>query len=139
MGISIFVDRNCKPTLNEIFEVVSTSNINLQSLLNIIERKFKAKSEFKFYGKNYGWALNFQKSGKSFISIYPGNGIYTVQIILDKNQVIDAMNSNITECAKGIISSTEEIHEGRWIYIKVTSERDINDIETLLFIRSKKY
>ncbi len=138
MSIGIFTDKTCKPSVDDMFEAVSTSKANLKALLGIIEKEFKAKSEFKFYGKNYGWALNFKKSGKSLISIYPGDNMFTVQIILDKVQAAEAINANIAESIKTIISGTEEICEGKWIYIKIGPTSEVSDIETLLKIRMKK-
>jgi hypothetical protein len=138
MSIGIFTDKSSKPSVDEMSEAVSASKANLKALLDVIEEKFKAKSEFKFYGKNYGWALNFRKSGKSLISIYPGDNMFTVQIILDKIQAVNAVNSDISEAIRDIINSTEEICEGKWIYIKVGPASEIKDIETLLKIRMKK-
>lgn len=138
MSIGIFTDKSCKPSIDDMLEAVSASEVNLKALLGIIEANFKAKSEFKFYGRNYGWALNFRKSGKSLISIYPGNNMFTVQIILDRLQAENAISSDMSESIKGIISNTEEICEGKWIYIKVAPTNEIKDIETLLNIRMKK-
>lgn len=138
MSIGIFTDKVCKPSIDDMFEAVSASKVNLKALFGIIEENFKAQSEFKFYGINYGWALNFRKSGKSLISIYPGDNMFTVQIILDRMQAENAISSNISESIKSIISNTEEICEGKWIYIKVTPTSEINDIQTLLKIRMKK-
>ncbi len=138
MSIGIFTDKSCKPSIDDMLKAVSASEVNLKALFGIIEENFKAKSEFKFYGRNYGWALNFRKSGKSLISIYPSDNMFTVQIILDKVQAEEAINSDISEAVRDIINNTEEICEGKWIYIKVESTSKIKDIETLLKIRIKK-
>ena len=35
-----------------------------------------------------------------------------------------------------VIEETEPIREGKWIYINVTSETGLNDVEDLILVRS---
>ena len=58
-------------------------------LINII----KTKSKYKFYGKNYGWALGYSKNNKSIISLYPLLNDFTIQIILKKKHEIEIKNT----------------------------------------------
>ena len=139
MSKGIFTDKIHKPTNEEVTEVLGTVQSTWQVIVNYIEIQLKAKGEFKFYGKNYGWALRFNKSGKSLVALYPSKNEFTVQIILNTKQVEKALLEASDRRIKKIIVDTPEIHEGKWIYINVTSKSDIMDIEKLLFIRSEAW
>ena len=72
MSKGIFIDKNDKPTENEVFAAISSAKPSWDDLISFIETNYKIEGEFKFYGKNFGWALRYRKSGKVLISIYPG-------------------------------------------------------------------
>ena len=137
MSKGIFTDKIHKPTNEEVTEVLGTVQSTWQVIVNYIEIQLKAKGEFKFYGKNYGWALRFNKSGKSLVALYPSKNEFTVQIILNTKQVEKALLEALDSRIKNIILDTPEIHEGKWIYINVTSGSDVIDIEKLLLIRAQ--
>src|SRR5271157_2788915 len=64
MSWGIFIDKNYKPTIEDTYNTLSISKPLFVYLVNYIESNFKTHYELKFYGKNYGWALRFNKSGK---------------------------------------------------------------------------
>ncbi len=57
-------------------------------LIHIYVKIIKARSKYKFYGKNCGWALGYSKSGKSVISLYPLLGDFAIQMIFKKQHEI---------------------------------------------------
>jgi hypothetical protein len=80
--------------------------------------------------------LRYRKSGRVLIALYPGNEEYTVQIILNKNQIEEVLESNITVETRGMIERTTMIREGKWLYLTVDEERDLDEIKTLIIARS---
>ena len=136
MSKGIFTDKSHEPTEKEVFEFISSAKPLWDSLISFIENNYKIKGEFKFYGKNFGWALRYRKSGKVLISIYPGKDEFMVQIILNGKEVENALKLDITPETKKIIIEKPPIHEGKWIYLKVTPNTSLTDIESLIFVRS---
>jgi hypothetical protein len=132
-----FTDKNIKPTDKDINYLIGSGKNNWDLLTNYLIQELKLKGEFKFYGVNYGWALGFNKSGKSVIALYPDKDCFTIQIILNKNQVdsslIEVKNQKLLE----LIQRTKSIHEGKWIYVMVDNKTDLKDIYILLNIRIK--
>lgn len=135
MSKGFFIDRIHKPAEDEIMQVLNKAEPVWKEIINFIEEHYKAKAEYKFYGKNYGWAQRFTKSGKSFIALYSSENEFTVQIILNKLQAAKALGETIKPEIKNIIANTPEIHEGKWIYFKVASKEDIVDVKKLLKIK----
>lgn len=135
MSIGSFTDKNNKPTETEVLKTIGRALPAWTRINTYINTTFKAKAEYKFYGKNYGWALRYIKSGKSFIALYPVENKFTAQIILNKKQIEQAQKLELKQKIKNLIQSTPEIHEGKWLYIEVTTENELFDLEKLLMIR----
>jgi len=135
MSYGAFIDKNIKPDQNIINNSLSTAQTSFNELTGFIENNYKSHGELKFYGKNYGWAIRFNRSGKSLIALYPGNNEFTAQVILNDHQVEAALDSDIDFSIKKIISETPEIKEGKWIFIKISTEIKLSDIKKLISIR----
>lgn len=136
MSKGIFTDKSHKPAEKEVFESISSVKPLWDDLISFIEDNYKIKGEFKFYGKNFGWALRYRKSGKVLISIYPGKDEFVVQIILNGKEVEKALQQDINQEINKIIIEKPPIREGKWIYLKVTPDTGLMDIENLILVRS---
>ena len=136
MSKGIFTDKSHKPTEEEVFEVISKAKSLWDNLISFIENNYKIKSEFKFYGINFGWALRYRKSGRVLISIYPRKDEFLVQIILNGKEVENALKLDIKSETREIIIKTQPIREGKWIYLKVTPNTSLEDIQNLILVRS---
>lgn len=136
MSKGIFTDKNYKPSIAEVYEQLGPTKKIWEQIISFIEKQGKSKAELKFYGKNYGWALRFTKSGKSLLALYPSQNGFTVQIILNSQQEAEALRQKIGTRIKKIIIGTPEIHEGKWLYIEMKDAQDLNDIENLIQVRA---
>jgi len=136
MSKGIFTDKSHKPAEKEVFESISSVKPLWDDLISFIEDNYKIKGEFKFYGKNFGWALRYRKSGKVLISIYPGKDEFVVQIILNGKEVEKALQQDINQEINKIIIEKPPIRESKWIYLKVTPDTGLMDIENLILVRS---
>ena len=137
MTIGIFTDRGHQPTTQEILAAIGSKQPLWESLNSFIADSYKLKSDFAFYGKNYGWALRLRKAGKALLSLYPGQEGFTAQIILGQEQVEKASSLGLSKKAIKIIEDAHPYPEGRWLFIKVESEPDLNDIKKLLAVKSQ--
>jgi hypothetical protein len=81
--------------------------------------------------------LRFQKSGKNLLSLYPGDECFTAQIIIGPAHVDTAMGLGLGEHAREAIATAHPYPEGRWLYIPVTSRREVQDIQQLLSLKAK--
>ena len=93
--------------------------------------------EFRFYGKNYGWALRFRRWGWALVSMYPGNGFFTAQVVLSPRLVEVATELALGEKARSILESSRAYPEGRWLYLPVSSVRDVEDVQRLVSLKFK--
>jgi hypothetical protein len=136
MSKGVFTDKTHRPTETEVIEAISTVKTLWNNLTSFIEDNYKIAGEYKFYGKNFGWALRYRKSGRVLISLYPGKDEFMVQIILNGGEVEKALKLDLTPDTRKIIEETAPIREGKWIYLNVNPEKDVNDIKNLISVRS---
>jgi hypothetical protein len=137
MSKGFFTDKISKPSNNDVVNIIGKAKNNWDIILRYITSDLNLKGNFKFYGINYGWALRFNKSGKSIVSLYPDKDCFTVQIILNKDQVDSALTEDLDTSIIKTIMDKEAIHEGKWIYLKVDKATEMNDIFELINIRIK--
>jgi hypothetical protein len=107
------------------------------ALLQVLAEVYGAAGELRFYGRNYGWALRFRKSGKALLSLYPGEGSFTAQVVVSPAQAEKAMALALGRKVRAVLETTHEYPEGRWLYIPVASEQDVQDIQQLLALKAK--
>lgn len=92
MGIGIFVDKTHRPSTEEMLASIGAKRKLWERLARFIAENYQIKSDLVFYGKNYGWALRHRKRGKARLSVYPGKGSFTVQIVLARTLAKEASN-----------------------------------------------
>jgi hypothetical protein len=135
MSKGIFTNKMHEPSKKEIFEALSSVKPLWDELISFIEDNYKITGEFKFYGKNFGWALRYRKSSRVLISMYPGDNEFMVQIILNCKEVEKALKLDLASGTEKIIEETTPIREGKWLYLKVTPDTDLTDIKNLISVR----
>jgi len=136
MSKGAFTDKNHKPSENEVYDVITLSRHLWNNLIDFIGDNYNIKGEFKFYGKNFGWALRYRKSGKVLTSLYPRKEGFMVQIILNGDEIKEALKLDMNLETRKIINETVPIREGKWIYLEVGPDTRLNDIKKLIQIRS---
>jgi hypothetical protein len=136
MSWGVFTDKEIKPSDKHVYQSLGEVKPLWDSVISFIEEKYGVNGEFIFYGKNFGWALRYRKSGRVLIALYPGNEEYTVQIILNKHQIEEVLESGITVETRELIERTTMIREGKWLYLKVDEEKNLDEIKTLIIARS---
>jgi len=100
MAIGIFNDKLHQPTMAEIVAAIGSKQPLWESLNSFIADSYKLKSDFAFYGKNYGWALRYRKGGKALLSLYSGQDSFTAQIIIGQEQAEKALGLGLSKKAR---------------------------------------
>jgi hypothetical protein len=91
------------------------------------------------FSKKYGWHIRYRKSGKSLITLFPEKGAFTVLIVLGRDESEKAllMRNELSPKMLTLIENTEQLHDGRWLWIRVLQINDIADVEKLLLLKRK--
>ncbi len=139
MSIGAFTEKENMPEISQVLDTIASKKPFWDTLVDYMRDSLKAKAEWKFYGRNCGWALRFKKQGKSLAALYPSEDKLTIQIILDAHQVKQALEALKSYALKDIIVRTEEIHEGKWIYTEIEDQEMLEEVKKLVNIRGTNY
>ena len=136
MAVGTFVEKEHQPTMREISISVGSKKDLWDSLERFVAENYRTKRDFAFYGKNYGWALRFRKGGKALLSMYPGEGSFTAQIVLGETPAKKASSLRLGKNARNVLEIAHQFPEGRWLFIRVSVKQDIRDIQQLLLLKT---
>jgi len=137
MAVGTFVDKQHRPTKEEISSSIGPKKELWENLERFIGENYRTKRDFAFYGKNYGWAVRFRKAGKALLSMYPGKGSFTAQIVLGETAARNASRLKLRKNAKNMLDSAHRFPEGRWLFIRIELKRDVADVQELLLLKER--
>jgi hypothetical protein len=137
MPIGYFLDKTHQATIGEMETVMGSAYPLWQRLVHFIAEKYQLQADLSFGGKNYGWNLWYRKSGKSLVSLYPQSASLIAQVVLGREQVEQALTLPLGEKVARMVKETPQLHDGKWLFIPVTTEQDASDVEQLLLLKKR--
>jgi hypothetical protein len=120
-----------------VLEALGAKRSLWEELTQFIADNYPIPGEWNFGGKNYGWNLWYRKSGKTLVTLYPQQGFLVAQIVLGKDQVEQALNLKLGKNVGTLLRETPQLHDGRWLFIKVKTAKDVKDIQQLLQVKRR--
>ena len=92
------------------------------------------------FDKKHGWDVRYRKSGKTLITLTPEKGAVRVLIVLGREESEKAlsMRNELSSQMYSLIENTKQLHDGRWLWIRLFQTKDASDIEKLLTIKRKR-
>jgi hypothetical protein len=138
MSISLFVDKSKQPSWEEI-ETALGSRLDLwNAMITRLRGHYATAEDLAFlYGMKYGWALRFRVKNKLLINIYPAKEHFIAQVNLPAAMESRALQANLGENALAAINRAHPYPEGRWLFVSVASQKDMDDTCLLLALRAE--
>ncbi len=137
MSIGIFLDKAHQPTAREIAQVLGARKLLWERLTRFIMGTYQMPGELTFGGKKYGWNFWYRKGGKALVSLYPQQGYFVAQVVLGGEQAEQALALKLGKKVRTYLEQAPQLHDGRWLFVKVRTEKDVKDIEQLLLIKKR--
>ena len=86
------LDKESRPSKTEIINTIGTQSARAWDDIRLfLDTYYDFTPELTFYGKKYGWAIRYRKSGKTLCSLFPETGAFTVLITLGKKEIEKTM------------------------------------------------
>jgi hypothetical protein len=137
MSIGVFLDKELPPSPPDLLNALGAKRALWEQLTQFIWDNYQMRGDLSYGGKNYGWNLWYRKSGKSLLTLYPNQGYFVAQIVLGREQVEQALALKLGKNVQTLLVETPQLHDGRWLFIKVKTGRDVKDIQQLLQIKKR--
>ena len=133
-------DKARKPTEEEIIGFIGEpAKEAWQEIRQFLEDRYDLEPETLFYGAKYGWTIRYRKSGKTLCSLFPEKGGFTVLITLGRKESEKALliRDELSSKIRKLLEDTEQLHDGRWLWIRLLTASDTEDVKKLLQIKRK--
>jgi hypothetical protein len=103
-----------------------------------LEENYDIVPEMIFSGK-HGWDVRYRKSGKTLVTLTPEKGAVRILIVLGREESEKAlsMRNELSPQMYELIENTKQLHDGRWLWIRLFQTEDAEDVEKLLPIKRK--
>ncbi|WP_040210286.1 DUF3788 domain-containing protein [Clostridium polynesiense] len=109
------------------------------SINNFIKDNYNMDMIWDNGGKTGVFELKYRKSGKTFCALYPREEGIRILIIFGRNErgKFEASREYFSDDMNYFYDSTHEYHDGKWLYLDITKDTIMKDIEGLLLIKKK--
>lgn len=134
------MDKAREPTEEEMMSFVGEkAKAAWTELRQFIEDNYDFMPETVFYGAKYGWTVRYRRSGKTLCSLFPEKGGFSVLLVLGRKDSEEAlsMRDELSTRMNTILRSTEQLHDGRWLWIRIMAINDVDDVKKLLQTKRK--
>ena len=133
-------DKAREPTAEEMLSFIGErAKEAWLEIRQFLEDRYDLVPETIFYGTKYGWTIRYRKGGKTLCSLFPEKGGFTVLIVLGKKESEKALSirDELSSKIHKLLGNTEQLRDGRWLWIRLLTTRDTDDVKKLLQIKRK--
>ncbi|MFX1577034.1 MAG: DUF3788 domain-containing protein [Promethearchaeota archaeon] len=134
-------NRTQKPTESDITSFIADSEAikAWNQLVEYLDTNYELKKEILYYGDKYGWLVRYRKSKRTIVSLFPEKQSFSFLIVYGKKE-IDKFLTSQSEFQPSILKvfkNTEKLHDGKWLWIRVSDSSLFEDLKQLLAIKRK--
>ena len=133
-------DKAHEPTEKEILDFIGEpAKEAWVEIRRFIEDRYGLVSDTVFYGAKYGWTVRYRKGGKTLCSLFPEKGAFTVLIVLGskESEIASSLREELGPKVQKLIGDTQQLHDGRWLWIRLLTTSDVDDVMKLLQVKRK--
>ena len=137
---SRMIDKEHKPTEKEMVSFIGEkAKESWLETRRFIEDNYEILPDTVFYGAKYGWTIRYRKSGRTLCSLFPEKGGFSVLIVLGRRESEEALSirNELSSRIYELLENTKQLHDGRWLWIRLSTTSDTDDIKKLLKIKRK--
>jgi len=104
-----------------------------------IQSHYDISSETIYITKQYGWWFRYRRGKKTLCYLFPEAGAFTVLIVLGSAEAerAESMRDRLNDAVRRVMETTEQLHDGRWMWFRVTDASDALSFQALLAAKVK--
>lgn len=91
------------------------------------------------FDRKQGWDVRYRKSGKTLVTLTPEKGAVRILMILGREESAKAlsMQKDLSPKMYRLIENTKQLHDGRWLWIRMLESKDAEDLKRLLPLKRR--
>ena len=104
-----------------------------------IQEHYDFSQETIFFAKNYGCAVRYKKASRTMCYAFPECESFSMLIVLgtDEAQRVDAQKQLLNQTVRDVFDQTEQLHDRKWLWIRVTELSDLASVQRVLGAKQK--
>jgi len=143
MSADLILNNEHEPTMNEInlyFE--ERTRKKWLEMIGFIEHNYKTKQQINYSacsGKP-GWNVKYKKSGKALCTLYPEKDLFTVLIVLGRNDIeaFEEAREEFSPYINDLYDRSALFNGTKWLMVEVTDDSIFEDVKELIMLKTKK-
>ena len=84
-----------------------------------------------------GWNVKYKKGGRALCTLYPDDGAFTAMVTVGSKEAAsaDLLLPTFSDYLRELYAHTQAFNGARWLMIRVTDARVLEDVKTLIRLR----
>jgi hypothetical protein len=87
------------------------------------------------WGGRNGWELAYRRAGKPLVTVVPDPPGFTALLVLGREAASAVADAPISFRTRMAFDLTEQLHDGRWFFLRVVDRSDVCDAWTLITLK----
>ena len=137
MAPTVFMDPEHVPGDREIARALGSSAPLWERLTEYVEESYGIEPTSVPPSRNSGWDVKYRKGGKTLVALTPVEGGFTALVVLGEKETEAARGLGLGDHVRAVLDGARQLRDGRWLFIAVESDRDVDDVEALLAVKRR--
>jgi hypothetical protein len=139
MEYTKLLNKSVIPTEKDINDYIGNKIELWRSIHKYVSDSYDYKAELAFWTKKYGWTVRYKKGEKTLCYFFPENNAFSILIVLGikESEIVNSFENQLNKNVRDIFNSTEQLRDGKWIWIRVLEKSDIDSFIILLNAKRK--
>lgn len=133
------LNKEVVPSENDIKKYIG-QKINLWNKTHqYVKNNYDYEPELIFWTKKYGWTVRYKRKGKNLCYFFPENGSFSILIVLGKkeSEKVELQKDILNDNVRNVFTKTEQLRDGKWMWIRILDNTDVNSFIILLNAKKK--
>lgn len=133
------LNKSERPSESDIVKLIGSRVDLWESIHTYVKQNYTFEPELAFFTKKYGWTIRYRRSGRTLCYFFPEEDAFSILIVLGAKEAakVEAVKSTLNEEVAAVFDNTEQLHDGRWMWIRILDQSDLDSLIVLLNAKKK--
>ena len=136
MATGAFMDKSAAPTDEEVRAALGPAAAWWAALEGWVRETYGLAGEWKWSGRDSGWAMRYRRSGKSLLWLHPLPGTVKALVVVGPSLFDEAMSLDLSPRIETALRDAHPYPDGRFLFLGVESDEEVIDLQRLIALKS---
>jgi hypothetical protein len=131
-----FPDRERPPTRTDVVKALGDRGSLWDALAEWLAATYGLEPEPLYSGTDAGWVFRYRRSGRSLVTMMPMPGAIRAVVVIGPSIADRVAELDLQPNTRRALAVTHPYPDGRWLSLDVETPRDVEDITSLIGLKS---